>query len=115
MSNICEDYLKPRPPKEVEFVKAQEGCRMDVERAFAVLQQRFSVVRFPAMSWSKDHMWEVMNCCVCLHNMIIENERKYPVPLSKQAASYDRENPFAQPNHQVSASWAAFIAMRQEI
>jgi hypothetical protein len=24
-------------PKEVEFVKAQEGCRKDVERAFGVL------------------------------------------------------------------------------
>jgi hypothetical protein len=56
-----------------------------------------------------------MNCCVCLHIMIIENEQKYPVPLSEQAALYERECPLAQPNHQVSASWAAFIAMRQEI
>jgi hypothetical protein len=60
-------------------------------------------------------MWEVMNCYVCLHNMIIEDERKHPVPLSEQAAPYDREGPLAQPNHQVPASWAAFIAMRQEI
>jgi hypothetical protein len=47
--------------------------------------------------------------------MIIENERKYLVPLSEQAAPYERGSPLAQPNHQVSASWAAFIAMRQEI
>jgi hypothetical protein len=60
-------------------------------------------------------MWEVMNCCVCLHNIIVENERKYPVPLSEQAAPYEREGPLAQPNHQVPASWAAFIAMHQEI
>jgi hypothetical protein len=33
--------------KEVEFVKAQEDCRKNVERAFGVLQQRFAVVRFP--------------------------------------------------------------------
>jgi hypothetical protein len=52
---------------------------------------------------------------VCLHNMIIENEQKYPVPLSEQAAPYDREGPLAQPNHQVPTSWVAFIAMRQEI
>jgi hypothetical protein len=43
--------------------------------------------------------------CVYLHNMIIENERKYPVPLSEQTAPYEREGPLAQPNHQVSASW----------
>jgi hypothetical protein len=60
-------------------------------------------------------MWKVMNSYVCLHNIIIENERKYPVPLSEQAAPYEREGPLAQPNHQVPASWAAFIAMRQEI
>jgi hypothetical protein len=60
-------------------------------------------------------MWEVMNYCVCLHNMIIENEQKYSIPLSEQAAPYEREGPLAQPNHQVLASWAAFIAMCQEI
>jgi hypothetical protein len=47
--------------------------------------------------------------------MIIENKRKYLVPLSEQAAPYEREGPHAQPNHQVPASWAAFIAMSQEI
>jgi hypothetical protein len=41
---------------------------------------------------------------VCLHNMIIENERMYPVPLSEQVAPYEKEGPFAQPNHQVPAS-----------
>jgi hypothetical protein len=66
------------------------------------------------MTWSKDHMSEVMNCCVCLHNMIIKNEQKYPVPLSEQVAPYDREVPLAQPNHQVPASWASFIVMRPE-
>jgi hypothetical protein len=64
------------------------------------------------MSWSKDQMWEVMNYCVCLHDMIIENERKYP---SERTSYTIWEGPLAQPNHEVSALWAAFIAMRQEI
>jgi hypothetical protein len=47
--------------------------------------------------------------------MIVEDERKYLVPLSEQAIPYEREGPLAQPNHQVLASWVAFIVMRQEI
>ncbi|KAK1599872.1 hypothetical protein QYE76_018452 [Lolium multiflorum] len=42
--------------KEAEFVKEQEGCRKNIERAFGVLQQRFAVLWFPAMTWSKDQM-----------------------------------------------------------
>ena len=114
-ATFVKTISNPSTPKLCEFVKKQEACRKDVERAFGVLQQRFAVVRFPAMTWSKDQMWEVMNCCVCLHNMIIENERKHPVPLAEQEAPYEREGPLAQPNHQVPPSWAAFIAMRQEI
>jgi hypothetical protein len=86
---------RPILPKEIEFVKAQKGCRKDVERVFGVLQQRFAVIRFPSLSWSKDQMWKMMNCCVCLHNMIIENERKYLIPLSEQATPYEREGPLA--------------------
>jgi hypothetical protein len=111
-ATFVKTISSPILPKEMEFVKAQEGCRKDVKRAFGILQQRFAVVWFPSLSWSKDQMWELMNCC---YNMIIENERKYLIPLSEQAAPYEREGPLAQPNHQVQASWAAFIAMRREI
>jgi hypothetical protein len=110
-AKFVKTISSPILPKELKFVKAQEGYRKDVEHAFGVLQQRFTVVRFPCLSWSKDQMWEVMNCCVCLHNMIIENERKYPISLSEQATPYEREGPLVQPNHQVPASWDAFIAM----
>jgi hypothetical protein len=39
--------------KEDEFVKAQEACRKDIERAFDVLQARFAIVRGPVCSWDK--------------------------------------------------------------
>ena len=101
--------------KHSQFAKEQEACRKDVERAFGVLQQRFAVVWFPAMTWSKDQMWEVMNCCVTLHNMIIEDERKDPVSLLEEDEPYYRQGPLAESDHQVPPTWAAFIAMRQEI
>jgi hypothetical protein len=49
-ASFVKTISSPVLPKEVEFFKAQEGCRKDVERAFDVLQQRFAVVRFPDVS-----------------------------------------------------------------
>jgi hypothetical protein len=68
-ATFVKTISSPILPKEVEFVKAQKGCQKDVDRAFGVLQQRFDVVRFPALNWSKDQMWKVMNCCVCAYTI----------------------------------------------
>ena len=111
-STFVKTISSPAIPKHVEYAKVQEACRKDVERAFGVLQAKFAVVRFPAMTWSPQRMWEVMNACICLHNMIIENERDNPVDENK---TFFRQGPPAQPDHQVPASWASFLTMRQEI
>jgi hypothetical protein len=41
----------PQLDKNKLFTKFQEGERKDVERAFGVLQSRFSIVRHPARLW----------------------------------------------------------------
>ena len=56
-----------------------------------------------------------MNCCVILHNMIIESERDHPVPNSEAKAPYYRQGPLADVDHQVPATWAAFLTTRREI
>ena len=111
MKSINSPYLR----KHLEFSKEQEAVRKDVERAFGILQQRFAVVRLPTMTWSKDQMWEVMNCCITLHNMIIEDERKYPVSEAERRSPYYRQGPLAQLDPEVPTSWANFITMRQEV
>jgi hypothetical protein len=57
-------------------------------------------------------MWETMNACVIMHNMIIESEREHPV---YDPEPYHRQGPLANVDHQVPAAFAAFLAMRQEI
>jgi hypothetical protein len=98
--------------KHAHFAKCQEACRKDVERAFGVLQSRFAVVRYPAQTWSKDQMWEVMNCCVILHNMIIESEKVDPV---YDCEPYINQGPLAVVDHQIPSDWTAYLNMCQEI
>jgi hypothetical protein len=57
-------------------------------------------------------MWETMNACVIMHNMIIESEREHPV---YDPEPYHCHGPLANVDHQVPAAFAAFLAMRQEI
>jgi hypothetical protein len=72
---FVKSYSNPQGNKKVHFTKAQEAVRKDVERAFGVLQARFSMVKGPARIWDKDTLWYTMTSAVIIHNMIIENER----------------------------------------
>ena len=68
---------------------------------------------YPALTWSKEQMWEVMTACVILHNMIIESERDNPV---YDVEPHEWQGPLANVDHQVPAgAFAAILARRQEI
>jgi hypothetical protein len=64
----------PADEKCKRFAKEQEAARKVVERVFGVLQSRWSIVRYPARTWSPERMWNVMIACVILHNMIVKNK-----------------------------------------
>lgn len=66
----------PQTEKHKLFAKHQEGARKDVERAFGVLQSRFTIVRRPARLWRRKSVGRIMLACVILHNMIVEDERE---------------------------------------
>uniref|UniRef100_A0A0D3C2B0 Myb-like domain-containing protein n=1 Tax=Brassica oleracea var. oleracea TaxID=109376 RepID=A0A0D3C2B0_BRAOL len=65
----------PQGPKASLFATHQEAVRKDVERAFGVLQARFSIVKNPALLWDKIKIGKIMRACIILHNMIVEDER----------------------------------------
>ena len=68
----------------------------DVEWSFGALQSRFAVVRYPTLTWSKAQMWEVINCCVILQNMIIDSEQEH---LVIDPEPWHRQGPLAQVDH----------------
>jgi hypothetical protein len=45
-----------------------------VERAFGVLQSRFTIVRGPARFWDEETLSMIMTACVIMHNMIVKDE-----------------------------------------
>ena len=57
-------------------------------------------------------MWEVMTCCIILHNMIIESEPEEPM---FDTEPYYSQGPLAQVDHQLPTTWTAYLNMHQEI
>jgi hypothetical protein len=85
MDDICEDNLDANRSEELPLAERQESCRKDFERAAGVLQAQFAIVRYPALCWSHDQLWEVMQVCVIMHNTSRMTARLEPdilVPMS---------------------------------
>ncbi|XP_074290335.1 uncharacterized protein LOC141617065 [Silene latifolia] len=66
----------PQIQKHKLFAARQESCRKDVERAFGVLQARFSFIKRPCLLWDRTMMGKVLMACIIMHNMIVEDERE---------------------------------------
>ncbi|XP_071683577.1 uncharacterized protein [Lolium perenne] len=98
--------------KKAWFAQMLEAAKKDVERAFSVLQVRFAIVRYPALTWSKEQMREVMTACVILHNMIMESEQEF---LVFDIKPYEWMGPLADVDHNVPPAFAAFIVRRHEV
>ncbi|XP_062232833.1 uncharacterized protein LOC133930168 [Phragmites australis] len=80
----------PQSAEDKLFALMQEGARKDVECAFGVLQSRFDIVRRPAKLWKQADVINIMQACVILHNMIVEDEKE-----SVRVALDLNENPSA--------------------
>ena len=103
---------EPRGNKQTHFATMQEAARKDVERAFGVLQARWGIVRSAAMMWESETLWQLMTCCVILHNMIVEDEG------DGVAQTNDFEAPGEQveiPEDQDAAQLMNFLQMHQNL
>lgn len=63
------------------MLNLQRYKRKDIEWAFGVLQSRFVIIRGPVRFWDKRILNNIMNCCVILHNMILEDEKDMNLEL----------------------------------
>lgn len=46
-----------------------------MERAFGVIQSRFTIIRGPVRNWHMNTIKHILYACIILHNMIVEDER----------------------------------------
>lgn len=72
----------PQTDEHKLYAARQERTRKDVERAFGVLQSRFNIVCRLARMWRQGDVINIMEACVILHNMIVEDEQEMAeIPL----------------------------------
>jgi hypothetical protein len=103
---------KPKGKKQCSFHNAQAAARKDVERAFGILQAQFAIVRGPARFWDQECLWYIMNACVIMHNMIIEDDRGKDIV---QTHNYDLMGVPVQPRraeHRMARFMASYHAIR---
>ena len=72
---FVKSIKEPQTTKDKLYAERQEGARKDVERAFGVLKQRFKIVVEPSRLWYQADISNIMQACVILHNMIVEDEK----------------------------------------
>ncbi|XP_038698060.1 uncharacterized protein LOC119995621 [Tripterygium wilfordii] len=70
-SSLFDRFIQCQTPN----ISYEEAARKDVERAFGVLQSKWAITQDPVRFWDEETVTNIMNCCIILHTMIIEDER----------------------------------------
>ncbi|XP_071714850.1 uncharacterized protein [Rutidosis leptorrhynchoides] len=82
----------PTDDPRIKFTRFQASARKDVERAFGVLLGRFHILRLAARTMSVNKMRRVMDCCIILHNMILEDQGFALSDWEEEFITEDMEN-----------------------
>ena len=73
LSRFVNTIQEPVGRNASTYVRWQESARKDVERALGVLQRKFQVLVRKTELWYIGDITNVVNCCICLHNMMVAN------------------------------------------
>jgi hypothetical protein len=109
---------KPQTEKHKLYAQRQESARKDVECAFGVLQSRFNIVRRPARLWKREDVVNIMEACVILHNMIVEDEKdlvRIPLDLNENPSATIVLPPEVSTNSNPNPDFAAVLARNSAI
>ena len=71
-SIFVSSYSNKNTPKKTKFAGKQERVRKDIECAFGIIVQRFHILQRPLRLWYLEDIRDLVDCCVILHNMIVE-------------------------------------------
>lgn len=75
-SIFINTFNHPINEREKYFATCQEACRKDIERAFGTLVQQFQILQRPLRNWLWTDIVDLLDCCIILHNMIVEERRE---------------------------------------
>ena len=61
--------------EEKKYAMRHEHVRKDIERAFGNLISKFGILERLLRGWYIDDLQKMVECCIIMHNMVIENRR----------------------------------------
>ncbi|XP_071700097.1 uncharacterized protein [Rutidosis leptorrhynchoides] len=91
-ATLVKSFACPTDDPRIKFTRFQASARKDVERALGVLQGRFHILSLAARTMSVNKMRRVMDCCIILHNMILEDQGFALSDWEEEFITEDMEN-----------------------
>jgi hypothetical protein len=107
---FVKSVRQPMERKTQHFTTMQESARKDIERAFGVLQARWAVIRGPAYGWNRQAISDIMQACIIMHNMIVEDEGSGALDTN-----FDEPGEHADPRTGILAERDAFVRAHHKL
>ncbi|XP_071695528.1 uncharacterized protein [Rutidosis leptorrhynchoides] len=109
-ATLVKGYAAQTDDPRIKFTRFQASARKDVERAFGVLQGRFHILRLAVRTMSVNKMRRVMDCCIILYNVILEDQG---YALSDSKEDFTTELMENRPERIPNRGWDQDIIIRE--